>query len=111
MILSACNSAGPQGPAGESLSGLARAFFYAGARSLLATHWSINDQSTAYLVSETLKRARTEGMAQSLRGAQLAILDGAGKNLPAVIAHPFYWGAFALIGDGTVAAGQRMAGR
>lgn len=110
VILSACNSAGPQGPAGESLSGLARAFFYAGARSLLATHWSINDQSTAYLISETLKRARTEGMASSLRGAQLAILDAAGTKLPAIIAHPFYWGAFALIGDGTAAAGPRMAG-
>ena len=104
VILSACNSAGPQGPAGESLSGLARAFFYAGARALLATHWSINDQATAYLIVETLKRAQTpptNGMAQALRAAQLALLDGAGTTLPAEIAHPFYWGAFALIGDGS----------
>lgn len=121
VILSACNSAGPQGPAGESLSGLARAFFFAGARSLLATHWSINDQATAYLVIETLKRAKagsvpgvavatTDGMADALRSAQLAVLDGAGSTLPAEIAHPFYWGAFALIGDGSAPINQRTAG-
>ena len=110
IILSACNSAGPQGPVGESLSGLARAFFYAGARSLLVTHWSINDQASAYLVAETLKRARSGGMAAALRGAQLALLDGAGTRLPAIIAHPFYWGAFALIGDGTTTAGVRQVG-
>lgn len=110
VILSACNSAGPQGPAGESLSGLARAFFFAGARSLLATHWSINDQTSAYLVAQTLDRSRTNGMAASLRGAQIALLDEAGAGLPATIAHPFYWGAFALIGDGTAIAGARTAG-
>lgn len=110
VILSACNTAGPQGPAGESLSGLARAFFYAGARSLLATHWSINDQASAYLVAETLKRARSQGMAASLREAQLALLDEAGTTLPAALAHPFYWGAFALVGDGTTSAGVRVAG-
>ncbi len=110
VILSACNSAGPQGPAGESLSGLARAFFFAGARSLLATHWSINDQASAYLVAQTMERARREGMAASLRGAQIALLDEAGAGLPATLGHPFFWGAFALIGDGTAVAGARVAG-
>ncbi|HLB98193.1 MAG TPA: CHAT domain-containing tetratricopeptide repeat protein, partial [Acetobacteraceae bacterium] len=54
VILSACNSGGPGGTVdGESLSGLARSFFYAGARSLLVTHWSVNDQAAAYLVVVT----------------------------------------------------------
>jgi CHAT domain-containing protein len=39
VILSACNIAGPQGEDAEALSGLARAFFYAGARTLLVSHW------------------------------------------------------------------------
>ena len=57
VILSACNSGGPGGStAGESLSGLARAFFYAGARALLVTHWSVNDQAAAFLVADTLRR-------------------------------------------------------
>ena len=111
VVLSACNTAGPQGPAGESLSGLARSFFYAGARSILVTHWSINDQASAFLVAETLKRVRTGPITAALRGAQLSLLDDAGAGLPASIAHPFYWGAFALIGDGTISAGTgRLAG-
>lgn len=44
VILSACNSAGPdRSSAGESLSGLVRTFFYAGACSVMVTRWSVND--------------------------------------------------------------------
>ena len=61
VILSACNSGGPNGEtSGESLSGLARAFFYAGARALMVTHWSVNDQATAFLVAGTLKRVGSD---------------------------------------------------
>ncbi len=112
VILSACNSAGPQGPAGESLSGLARAFFFAGARSMLATHWSINDQASAFLVANTLERLKGSpglGMAGALRAAQLGMLDGAGRGTPAELAHPYYWAPFALIGEGSGALG-RLAG-
>ena len=114
VILSACNTGGPNGAtSGESLSGLARAFFYAGARSLMVTHWSVNDQATALLVAGTLQRLRaggSGGIAGSLRDAQLAMLDEAGHGLPAAIAHPFYWAPFALVGEGrgrtvTAAAG------
>lgn len=105
VILSACNSGGPGGgAAGESLSGLARSFFYAGARALLITHWEVNDQAAAYLVALTLQHYRTDpglGFAGALRAAQLTMLDGAGRDLPAAIAHPFYWAPFALIGDGS----------
>jgi CHAT domain-containing protein len=104
VILSACNSGGPGGTtAGESLSGLARAFFYAGARALLVTHWSVNDQVAAYLVADTLRRMRSNpalGVAGALRDAQLAMLAEAGKALPAEIAHPFFWAPFAVIGEG-----------
>jgi CHAT domain-containing protein/tetratricopeptide (TPR) repeat protein len=112
VILSACNSGGPGGAdGGDSLSGLARAFFFAGARSLLVTHWSISDASSAYLVADTLRRfvaGSDGGLAGSLRGAELGMLDGAGKTLPANLAHPFYWAPFALIGEGQ---GQRPPGR
>jgi CHAT domain-containing protein/tetratricopeptide (TPR) repeat protein len=104
VILSACNSGGPGGTtAGESLSGLARAFFYAGARSLLVTHWSVNDQVAAFLVADTLRRMKENGslgVAGSVRDAQLAMLADAGKGLPAEIAHPFFWAPFAVIGEG-----------
>lgn len=105
VILSACNSGGPGGSTGgESLSGLARSFFYAGARSLMVTHWSVNDQAAAFLVADSLRRlgaGEGNGMAGAMRNAQLGMLDNAGKGLPAELAHPFYWAPFALIGEGT----------
>jgi CHAT domain-containing protein len=104
VVLSACNSGGPGGTtAGESLSGLARAFFYAGARSLEVTHWSVNDQVAAFLVADTLRRLRENpnlGIAGALRDAQVAMLADAGKGLPTEIAHPFFWAPFAVIGEG-----------
>jgi CHAT domain-containing protein len=112
VILSACNSGGPGGAnGGDSLSGLARAFFFAGARALMVTHWSISDASSAFLVADTLRRfaaGSDGGLAGSLRDAQLGMLDGAGKTLPASLAHPFYWAPFALIGEGQ---GQRPLAR
>jgi CHAT domain-containing protein len=113
VILSACNSGGgavssadAKGTgkvAGESLSGLARAFFYAGARSLMVTHWSVNDQTAAYLVAETMKRVHSgEGISDALHDAQIGMLNEAGASLPAELAHPFHWAPFALIGDGGV---------
>jgi CHAT domain-containing protein len=105
VILSACNSGGPGGAvAGESLSGLARAFFYSGARSLLVTHWSVNDQAAAYLVVDTLRRlheAPADGVAAAMRGAELGMLDAAGHSMPAALAHPFFWAPFAVIGNGS----------
>ncbi len=104
VILSACNSGGPGGTtAGESLSGLARSFFYAGARSLLVTHWSVNDQVAAFLVADSLARMRADpslGMTGAMRDSQLAMLAGAGKDFPPEIAHPFFWAPFAVIGEG-----------
>ena len=112
VVLSACNSGGPGGTAGESLSGLARAFFYAGARSMLVTHWSVNDQAAALLVADTLRRLRAGGgIAEALRGAELAILDDAGKGLPAAMQHPFYWAPFAVIGEGGARVGRAELSR
>ncbi len=116
VILSACNSGGIGGrPAGESLSALARAFFFAGARSMLVTHWSISDQASAYLIAETLRRyaaGADGGLGGALRAAQLGMIDGAGKALPESLAHPFFWAPFVLVGEGRIGAGQRqVAGR
>ena len=56
VLLSACNTAAGARADAQALSGLARSFFYAGARSLLVTHWSVNDQIAAYLVADSLRR-------------------------------------------------------
>jgi CHAT domain-containing protein len=102
VVLSACNTGGGEA-GGEALSGLARSFFYAGARALMVTQWSVNDQVSAYLIAETLSRVQAGtdgGAAGSLRAAQLALINGAGHGTPAKLADPFFWAAFAVIGDG-----------
>jgi CHAT domain-containing protein len=108
VILSACNTGGPgDSTGGESLSGLARAFFYAGARALVVTHWPINDQSSTFLITDTLRRfisGSDGGMAGALRAAQLGLLDKAGKELPAQLALPYFWAPFALVGEGSALA-------
>jgi CHAT domain-containing protein len=111
VILSACNSGGPAGTtAGESLSGLARAFFYAGARALLVTHWAVDDRFAAFVVVKTLAEMRGGlGTAAALRVAQLSVLDDAGRGLPAEAAHPFFWAAFATIGEGGAARPVSLA--
>ncbi len=113
IILSACNTGGPgESTGGESLSGLARAFFYAGARSMLVTHWSVNDQAAAYLVADTLRRWReapADGMARAVQGAELGMLAAAGHAMPADLAHPFFWAPFAVIGEGGASGGTPAA--
>jgi CHAT domain-containing protein len=101
VILAACNTGGDvSAGAGESLSGLARSFFFAGARSLLVTHWDANDASTTYLTAlflGSLQGNPAAGPAAALAAAQRRMLDEAvGTN--AAAGHPFYWAVLALIG-------------
>jgi len=94
VVLSACNSGGGAA-AGESLSTLARAFFFSGARGLLVTHWYVNDVAAARVAATTLLNIR-EGAApaEALRKAQLDLMKVPGAS------HPGLWAPFALIGPG-----------
>ncbi|MDI4633885.1 CHAT domain-containing protein [Pelomonas sp. V22] len=99
VLLSACNTAaGEQG--GAAMSGLVRGFFFAGARSVLATHWAVESASAAALSTATFKAAAGSApgsRAASLRRAQLAMLDGQlGEGR---WQHPYYWAGYALFGD------------
>jgi CHAT domain-containing protein len=102
IVLSACNTAGPGAKTGESLSGLARAFFRAGARGVMVTHWSIASDAALALMINTFSTGRAvTDTAQALRLAQLQMIDTAGTgNNPIELSYPNYWAAFALIGDG-----------
>ncbi len=98
VLLSACNTAGTGGGRlrGEGLSGLATAFFYAGTRSLLASHWYVVSEPTVFLTTRTFdsyRKAPSLGRAEALRRAQLALLEQ--PNM----AHPVFWAAFTLIGE------------
>ena len=64
--------------AASRVSGLAKAFFYAGARSLLVSHWKVPSSSTVRLMTDTfaeLKQAPKIGRADALRRAEMAMLD------------------------------------
>ena len=101
VILSACNTAAGDG-SGEGLAGLARAFFFAGARSLLVSHWSVEDRATEALMTEVFRRhARDKAMprAEALRQGTLALMAQA-QGPTAYFAHPFAWAPFFLVGDG-----------
>lgn len=98
VLLSACNTAGPDGKlGGESLSGLARAFFYAGARSVLASHWAVASRATVALTTGAfgaMARDATLGRAEALRRSAMTLASA--KET----AHPFFWAPFVLVGDG-----------
>lgn len=97
VVLSACNTAGADGRAEEAMSGLARGFFFAGSRSLLVTHWSVESESAMHLTTHTFS-AYTKNPAmrrsEALRQAMLRTM-----SLPR-FAHPAYWAPYALVGEG-----------
>jgi CHAT domain-containing protein len=111
LILSACNTAASDGrPGGEALSGLARSFLYAGARSLLASHWQVSDDATAALTVEALRVARARpqlSRAQAMQEAMRAVRTGKTAEGTALAgwkpewADPWYWAPFVLIESGS----------
>ena len=95
VTLSACGTAGGREVPGEGVVGLARAFQFAGARSVVVTQWPVSDQWTASLMNGFYLRLE-EGMgpAEALRGAQRDQLRLGGTS-----GHPFNWAAFQVMGD------------
>ena len=102
VVLSACNTIAGDKPGAEALSGLARSFFYAGARSLLVTHWSVDSEAATRLATSTFDLLKADpklGRAEALRRAMLAYL---GDTSSPRNAYPALWGPFALIGEGEI---------
>jgi len=99
VVLSACDTATGDEPGAEALSGLARAFFYAGGRSLVVSHWEVNDEQTARLMTSTFQAsARDEKLthAQALQQSMLAMLKSANSDDDA---HPRLWAPFVVVGE------------
>ena len=99
VILSACNTAAGDRADQDGLSGLARAFFQAGARALFVTHWSVFsdasvDVSTGMLVA--LENDPDQLYATALQQSVLNILDDPTRS--PLHHHPAYWGAFFIVG-------------
>ena len=108
VVLSACNTAAGEGAGSEAVSGLGRAFFYAGARALLVSNWPVETVSARLLTTDLFKRQSANPQltrAEALRQTMLGLLDegrrqdGAGRAQFSY-AHPTFWAPFSLVGDG-----------
>ena len=102
VVLAACNTAAASetGSIGmgdaEALSGLARSFFYAGARSLLVSHWAVNSEATVDLMMQLFNQygdGQTVTGAEALQAAMLKVKAQRRWN------HPYYWAPFILVGQ------------
>ena len=101
VVLSACDTGGGNSASartgvvgsGAALEGLANAFIYAGARNLVVSHWQIPETSNQLIMTSVFHPGSGD-QAEALRRAQLTLMD------QKAYAHPFYWAAFSLVGDG-----------
>lgn len=94
VTLSACNTGLGEELSGEGLVGLTRAFQYAGAHSIVASYWSVDDLRTMELMTELYKELRAnKSKEKALQLAQSKLLHS--KTASA----PYYWAGFTLIGD------------
>ena len=109
VVLSACNTAAGDGAGAEAVSGLGRAFFYAGARALLVSNWPVETTSARALTTDLFRRQAANpalSRAEALRQAELALIDSDGLIDPEThkvafsYAHPIFWAPFSLVGDG-----------
>ena len=110
VILSACDTAGTAtvgatreagvtGGGDFALDGLVRAFVGAGGRSVVASHWPVpNDfDATERLIGGIFTRGDGRSTGEALRLSQESLMDAPETS------HPFYWSAFAIVGDGEIA--------
>jgi CHAT domain-containing protein len=101
VILSACNTAASDGtPGAEGLTGLAKAFFYAGARSLLVSHWEVQSDPTVKLTTGLIRALTADpsiGRAEALRRSMLTMIDSTDDEEDS---HPAAWAPFVLAGEG-----------
>ncbi|WP_295559747.1 tetratricopeptide repeat protein [uncultured Hyphomicrobium sp.] len=104
VVLSACNTAASDANSAEALSGLARAFFYAGARALLVSHWPVREDAAAAIATQTFAEMRNDpsiGRSEAFRHAMLALMSDPKRPWAA---HPSVWAPFVVVGEGGVRA-------
>ncbi len=97
VLLSACDTAAKEGTDPDGLSGLARAFFYAGARSLLVSHWKVDDEAGMRLTTKAVELMAEDPSLtrpQAFRLSMKALLDDTSDPR---FAHPAFWAPFFIV--------------
>lgn len=101
VILSACNTSAGEDANAEAFSGLARAFFYSGARALLVSHWPVQSVAAVRLTTSALSELQRDpnlSRAEGLRRAMAELIADAAQPRNA---HPQVWAPFVVVGGGT----------
>jgi len=107
VVLSACNTGAADGAGAEAVSGLGRAFFYAGTRAVLVSMWPVETSSAKKLTTSLFRHLKNNpGLtkAQAHQKAMLEMIEGPGMlgedgRAIASYAHPFFWAPFIIVGD------------
>jgi CHAT domain-containing protein len=108
VVLSACNTGASEGGGAEALTGLGRAFFYAGTRSILASMWPVETTSARKHVSNIFRNQQSDETvtrARALRKSMIGLLDDGTlvdqetNRVIASYAHPLFWAPFVIAGD------------
>jgi len=98
VVLSACETGLGDIRTGEGVSGLRRAFIYAGAQTLVTSLYKVPDEATMKLMTEFYTRlAEGEDKQPALRAAKLSVIEDRRRENAA--AHPFFWASFVLVGN------------
>lgn len=93
VTLSACQTGLGQLIKGEGIQGINRAFFYAGASSVLMSLWAVNDQATSQLMERFYTHLRSSiSIMEALRKAKLEMIKSG------TLSHPYYWAGFIISG-------------
>ena len=105
VVLSACNTAASDGtPGAEGMSGLGRAFFYAGGRSLLLTHWSVLSDAAVSITTGMFDHMDKDDALSKAGALQKSKLDLIFSKDKPYYAHPLFWAPFVMVGE----AGNRI---
>ncbi len=108
VVLSACNTGAADGAGAEAVSGLGRAFFYAGTRAILVSMWPVETNSARELTTGLFRyqqEDKTLSRSKALRKSMLDLIEGPGLTdeatgkVVASYAHPLFWAPFILVGD------------
>jgi len=99
VVLSACNTAAAEKPGAEALSGLARAFFYAGARSLVVSNWEVETKSAVAVMTGTFAALADDPKLSHAEALQKSLLAMIGDAQHPEWADPKYWAPFVVVGE------------